>query len=332
MSLRAPEKVRPPGKPSEGLDWRQASSVPPGRPIALSLDDVLAGEAAIVRDGLQTLGFFDEIVQTTLEQTRQVVSEDARSALARQGFEALHRVMTPREAHRLQGALVRQFAGMPVRMVPEFVAALAGTTAPVYVCPAMYVRILMPEDVIARERKLLATAPTGTMQAVSPHRDAWYLHCPNTINLWVAIGAVRPGNGMLIYPQAWGSEPAREKVRIDRSARLGVPVNFSLRPGDMLVFSGDQLHSSEVNITDETRYVLTARFTVGRPRYRHEAGWAAHYDLRMLSGPLRPFASMRSRLTAGYLRHAGRAVRHRLHRPADKADRACCAERQYRGE
>lgn len=29
----------------------------------------------------------------------------------------------------------------------------------------------------------------------------------------------------------------------------------------------EQAHSSEINITDATRYVLTARFTVGRPRY-----------------------------------------------------------------
>lgn len=331
MSVPAPGEIHQ--TLSGGLTWREPSYVQPGRPIALRLDDVLAGEVFLIRDGLRTLGFFDQIMRTILERAAAAASEDARAALADRGLEALHLLMTPPEALRLQRDLVSEFDRLPFPIAAGFVAALAEPAPPVHVCRAMYVRLLMPEDVVAPERKLLETARTGQMRPTSPHRDSWFVHCSNTVNLWFAISAVRPGNSMMVYPETWGSRPARQQTRLDRSAPLGVPVTFSLDPGDILVFSGEHLHSSEVNVTGQTRFVLTARFTVGPPRYRHEAGWMAHYNLRLLAGPLRPLASARSRMTAEYARHLGRAVRHRLHRPTnDWARRPCCTERRYRGE
>lgn len=279
--------------------------VPAGQPIPVSLDEVIGGRVFVVRGGLQALGLFDGIAATTLRNAASVVSPSARDALAAQGFERLHKIMGPQEAYRLRYALEAQFQDLATQMVTRFTDAVAPAPSRVYICQHMYVRMMMPEDVVASARELLAEE-FGHMIVHAPHRDSWFSHCSNTVNLWVAIGRVSPGNGMLVYPQVWGEEPEHNGTEISRSAPLGVPYNFALDPGDILVFSGEQMHSSEVNITDETRYVLTVRFTVGRPRYARGVGWIAYHDKRLLSGPMRPFASLSSRLTMSYLRRVRR--------------------------
>jgi ectoine hydroxylase-related dioxygenase (phytanoyl-CoA dioxygenase family) len=279
----------------------------------LTLSAIVDGTVGVIRNGLQDLGIFDEIVDTTLRRTGEVISQEARRDLSEQGFEKFHRVMGPREAFRLRYALEPVLRDQSFRLVSGFVNMLAGPVPPVYVCRHMYVRVMMPEDVVATERELLADE-FGHMIVHAPHRDSWFSHCLNTVNLWVAIGRVLPGNGMLVYPEAWGKEPGHNGTTINRSAQLGVPYNFDLGPGDILVFSGEQLHSSEINITDETRFVLTARFTVGRPQYSRGVGWIPYYDTRLLGGPMRPFASSASRLTTAYLRHMQRSAGRRMQR------------------
>jgi hypothetical protein len=279
----------------------------------LTLDDIVNGAVAVIRNGLQSLGLFEGIVDATLRGTGEVISPDARRGLSEQGFEKFHRVMGPREALRLRYALEPMLRDQSLPLVNGFASILAGSLPPMYVCRHMYVRVMMPEDVVSTERELLSDE-FGHMIVHAPHRDSWFSHCLNTVNLWVAIGRVLPGNGMLVYPETWGREPGHNGTVINRSAQLGVPYNFDLRPGDILVFSGEQVHSSEINITDETRYVLTARFTVGRPRYSQGVGWIAYYDTRLLGGPARPFASSASRLTTAYLRHVRRGTQRRLRR------------------
>jgi len=287
--------------------------VPAGARPELALDDIVNGTVGIVRNGLQDLGLFDGIVDATLRQVGEVISPAARRELSERGFERFHQVLTPRQAFDVRYALEAVLRDLSFRMVNGFVGTLPGPRPPVYICRHTYVRVMMPEDVVATERELLADE-FGHMIVHAPHRDSWFSHCSNTVNLWVAIGRVLPGNGMLVYPDVWGREPGHDKTNIKRSAKLGVPYNFDLGPGDILVFSGEQLHSSEINITDETRYVLTTRFTVGRPRYARGVGWIPYHDARLLDGPLRPVSSSASRLTTAYARHVQRKARHEWQR------------------
>ena len=72
-------------------------------------------------------------------------------------------------------------------------------------------------------------------------------------------------------------------------------MNFELDPGDVLLFRGEHLHSSELNITGETRYVLTARFTTSHPRFPEPEGrWRPWYDSRLVGTPLEPLSSWTS--------------------------------------
>ncbi|WP_103504831.1 MULTISPECIES: phytanoyl-CoA dioxygenase family protein [unclassified Streptomyces] len=96
---------------------------------------------------------------------------------------------------------------------------------------------------------------------------------------------------------------------------LGTPVRISLDPGDILLFSGDHVHASETNTTDETRCVLTKRVSVAAPRYNPGGGgWVPYDDPRLLRGLLTPLASLRSRATPAYGRHLVRTALRR--RPA----------------
>jgi hypothetical protein len=287
--------------------------VPAGVRPELTLGDVVAGTVGVIRNGLQDLGLFDGVVDATLRQVGEVISPEARRELSAQGFEKFHQVLTPRQAFDVRYALETTLRDLSFRMVNGFVGTLPGPRPNVYICRHTYVRVMMPEDVVATERELLADE-FGHMIVHAPHRDSWFSHCSNTVNLWVAIGRVLPGNGMLVYPDAWGREPGHDGTKINRSARLGVPYNFDLGPGDILVFSGEQVHSSEVNITDETRYVLTTRFTVGRPRYSRGVGWIPYHDARLLDGPWRSFSSSMSRMTTAYARHVQRGAQHQWRR------------------
>lgn len=281
------------------------------RPFDLTLPEVLDGRVVLIRGGLQELGLFTPITQAALGTVRRLFGADVHDEVATRGFEQLHRVLTVRQAFQLRQELTKTFDATSTHLVRAVVGALR-QPSDVYVCQHMYVRLMMPEDVVATERELLAEE-FGHMIVHSPHRDSWFSHGSNSVNFWVAVGRVRPGNGMLLYPDARHNVLRRERTQIHPSERLGPPVSLHLDPGDILVFHSDHVHSSEVNVTDETRFVITTRLSVGAPRYQSGVGWIPYYDDRLLRhGATRWLASVRSRLTTAYLRHLGRAARRRL--------------------
>ena len=47
----------------------------------------------------------------------------------------------------------------------------------------------------------------------------------------------------------------------------GKPQTFDLNPGDMLLFNGEHVHASELNVTQDTRVVLTTRFCLKKPTF-----------------------------------------------------------------
>jgi nitrite reductase/ring-hydroxylating ferredoxin subunit len=88
----------------------------------------------------------------------------------------------------------------------------------------------------------------------------------NVINIWAAIGPVLPENGMSIWPDLFGRIPPMGEWHVSRKDQvLGKPFGVSLEAGDALLFHIGQLHGSRINQTDQTRFVLSARFTVGPP-------------------------------------------------------------------
>jgi hypothetical protein len=200
-------------------------------------------------------------------------------------------------------ALAARLSDQVIGLVNPLLARLRESSRAPYICGQVYVRILMPEDLIAGFRSRLK-GEAGFLKPHSPHRDSWFSQGTNSINLWMAVGRVSAGNSLLIYPDVYHADQGRAGNLVDPGEPLGRPDRFVLDPGDVLLFHGDHVHSSEVNITGETRYVITARVSVGAPKYNNKDGssWVPYYHSRMAASRWRPLSSARSRATVAYFR------------------------------
>ncbi|MFF7727012.1 phytanoyl-CoA dioxygenase family protein [Streptomyces sp. NPDC008001] len=278
--------------------------------IPVSLRHVLDGALVVVKGGLHHGGALERIRRETGRAVAQALP-GPRAARAGASLEKLHL-----EAHTEQIASIRTDLETRLRALAETVLRdVARSLEPqgrrLYLGGHLGIRIMPPQHSLAA-----GSEPPGLEGFLTPreaHIDSWFNTAVNSVNLWMAVGPVRRGNGLVFYPGAY-----RRGLRHDgRHALLtgqytGPPMDIALDPGDILFFAGDHLHASQPNTTDETRFVITKRLCLGTPRYsRHATGWVPYQDPRLLGTPLEPLASLRSRLTAGGARQL---LRERLRR------------------
>jgi len=269
----------------------------------ISLDDVVRGKVAVLTGCLQHAGLFDDVVAATLDVVEDVGGIAARAAVERDGFEKLHHHMGMEEAIKVRPRLADRLSDDVVGLVSPILAGLGRSARSPYICGQVYVRIIMPEDIVAGYRSRLR-GEAGFLVPHSPHRDSWFSQGTNSINLWMAVGRVSAGNSLLVYPDVYHTDQGRSGNLVHPGEPLGRPVRYELSPGDVLLFHGDHVHSSEVNITEDTRYVITARVSVGAPKYNNKEGssWVPYYHWGLAESRLRAVSSMRSRATVAYLR------------------------------
>ena len=71
---------------------------------------------------------------------------------------------------------------------------------------------------------------------------------------------------MSIWPDLFGRIPPMGEYHLTRGDQvLGKPFGIALDPGDALLFHIGHMHGSRINQTDQTRFVCSARFTIGKP-------------------------------------------------------------------
>jgi nitrite reductase/ring-hydroxylating ferredoxin subunit len=87
--------------------------------------------------------------------------------------------------------------------------------------------------------------------------------------------------------------------------------NYPMQPGDVLVFRGDHLHTSELNSTTRTRHVVSFRFTAGRPHFAHAHNHKYTYG-PISSGPLRGLGELPAELAWSRLHHLATEGLYRL--------------------
>jgi hypothetical protein len=280
--------------------------------VDLSLAEVLAGRIAVVAGWLSRHGMLDEVRRETFGALAEAASPGIAREVERRGLEWLHTVVTAPQAAAVRTVLETRLRPVATRIALAFAASLPRQRAPVYLGHHSGVRIMLPEDAI-RTHRTAFTELTGFMVPHDLHRDSWYNTGVNSVNLWVAISRVRKGNGLLIFPDGYPRDARRRDSLASPDVPVGPPLHFELAPGDILLFAGDHLHASEPNTTDQTRYVLTKRLSLGAPRYHPRgSGWVPYYDTRLLGTALQPLAALRSRLSAGYARDLARTVRSRV--------------------
>ena len=127
---------------------------------------------------------------------------------------------------------------------------------------------------------------SGISYAFHPHRDTWYSAPFSQLNWWIPIYPVVPENVMAFHPQHWGT-PVRNSSRRynyyewNRTSRVSAAAHVKtdtrdqpkpegpvqLEPhvrvvpeaGGVMIFSGNQLHSTVPNTSERTRFSIDFR-------------------------------------------------------------------------
>lgn len=266
---------------------------------------VLSGEVIIMRGCMSRTGLIGEMSAASLQGIEEVAGSEAAERIKREGFEKIHQRVgaeqIPILTDRVYEIVTRKAADWLKRMVPE----VLGERSPFYFEREPNVRFLLPYGLSqthrASYRQFAKAHGEGKITAHGPHRDSW-LDCPdNAINVWIAVGPVRRGNGISVYPKRYRTDVRHtESGAIALDENPGRPINFELAPGDAVIFHGDQLHASELNRTDETRHVLSFRLTMDKPHFPN--GHYHHYVYSSLAGGWGArFAELPANLALSYL-------------------------------
>ena len=149
-------------------------------------------------------------------------------------------------------------------------------------------RLIVNEITKAREKRRLRSAykPETYHQrlpevarAHGAHIDTWYGHSYDGVNLWWSIDGVNVDNTVILYPGMFGYQYPYDPVSMYLAE--GVPVTkphkIVTKPGQLLVFNPETLHGTQVNISDQTRIVITTRLNPGQPRFDLNAAWNFEY-------------------------------------------------------
>jgi nitrite reductase/ring-hydroxylating ferredoxin subunit len=251
-----------------------AERVGHGESAAVPMDQVVervtAGEAIVLRRCLQATGYM-EIFQSIIRKVLDDCIGPARSeAIMSQGVERLHQFAGSAELTEIAKRLQSDVATPAMMMVKTVARDVLGVPGDAYAEEARNIRIFVPQDNWAMGREdflqFERERSRGKLTLHGPHTDLWGYHPLNVINVWAAIGSVLPGNGMSIWPELFGKIPPMGEWHITRTDQvLGRPFGVSLNAGDALLFHIGHMHGSRINQTDQTRFVISARFTVGPP-------------------------------------------------------------------
>ncbi len=248
-------------------DWEEIHA--DGRCGSLSappLERIAGGGILLAKGLLRAAGLQEELLGRALNVARGTLPPSQSQRLDLEGFERIHTVLTAAELEKfyldVRVDLAERFPGFVKRMLrhalplPERFFINANTV----------VRFIVPHDVLHRGyahfRRHL-----GKLDLHGPHHDYWQGVATNAINVWMALGRVRPGNGLALYPNLWGKTLPRGVSHVRDDQHLGTPLVVSCDPGDVVFFHSHHMHSSILNHTDETRFVITGRFTVDEPRH-----------------------------------------------------------------
>jgi nitrite reductase/ring-hydroxylating ferredoxin subunit len=255
-------------------------------PASAVEEETLEGGIFVVPQCLARFGHFQALVELSQSVIEEVVGKEQSDAVRERGFELVHEILSSSEVMIVADTIQRRLERVIPGIAHDLVKHVLGHTGDFHYEQHPNVRFHVPFDLWQRDKKKYQAYAKdhgeGKLSPHDPHRDQWY-RCPeNAINVWIAIGRVERGNGMSLYPDVYRREVLRTaKGSIEHHQQLGRRVNFSLEPDDALIFHGAHLHSSELNRTSHTRYVVSFRLTLSAPRVstlsNHRYFWS-RYD------------------------------------------------------
>lgn len=240
---------------------------------------VKQGEVIVVSQCLQKMGYFEHLQVASLEGIEEIVGRQKAEKIRKEGFESIHTIIDIDELESIVNASYEVFHALAPDLAKQLVQNIFQIHTPFYFEEYPNVRFHVPYDVvIKRIEEFSKFYWNGKVTAHGPHHDSWY-YCPtNSINVWIALGAVTVGNGLTLYPQVYGKRlPCTKEGKILRDQYFGRSLSFELEPGDAIIFQGEHLHGSEINCTPATRYVVSMRMTLEKPTFLGRSPYQEDY-------------------------------------------------------
>jgi len=277
---------------------------------------ILAGEVVVVRRGLQQAGLFGDMVAASLEGVRAAAGPDVAGEVARSGFDRIHELVAPGDLPAVTDAVYAVMTREASPFLDRLVPRLFPEGRHLYFESTPNVRFHIPFSAAAPHRRqfddFAKKHGQGKITPHAPHRDAW-LDCPdNTINVWIAVGPVRRGNGLTVFAESYRTVmPFSPHGEVTHGVRLDKPMTFDLQAGDMVLFHSHHLHGSELNRTDATRYVVSYRIAFGRPHFPR-GHYHAYRHAGLARGRLRAIAAWPAMMQLSYARSLARRAARRL--------------------
>jgi len=296
------------------MGWLTEMTDPAGEPDLK--ERVLAGEVVVVSGGLQRAGLLEPILKLSLEAVADEIGPDAAAAVTARGFEKIHEIVPASEIPRLTDEIYARIAARAPQDLSILVPSIFAGVRRYYFESSPNVRFHVPFDTTRGDRALFNDFTRkhgeGTLTAHGPHRDSWLDYPDNGVNIWIAIGRVRRGNGLTVYRNEYeGHQRYTGMGNIARDERLTQPLTFDLEPGDFVLFHTDQLHGSALNYTDETRFVISYRITFDRPHFPN-GHYHSYCHSGLANGSLRAAATLPALMQPSYVRSFGERVAQKL--------------------
>ena len=107
-----------------------------------------------------------------------------------------------------------------------------------------------------------------------PHRDTWFGHTFDALNLWWSIAGVYTKTGMTIYPDVNTHELDHifDPSYVLPNQYLGKPKTIGLKDGNLLIFDPEILHATKLNTSNQTRIVFSGRINRIKPSFYNRKG------------------------------------------------------------
>ncbi|MBK6296922.1 MAG: hypothetical protein IPF48_02345 [Sphingomonadales bacterium] len=163
---------------------------------------LLGGEVIVARQALESSGVFREMLDDSIAAVREHMGSEMTATILEAGFERVHEIVPADQIPAMTEAVYRVIEAKAPAYLSRLMPALFGDRS-FYFETAPNVRFHIPYDRARQHAGLYSTFAKkrgeGKLTAHGPHRDSW-LDCPdNGVNIWIAFGRVRKGNGLTIF-------------------------------------------------------------------------------------------------------------------------------------
>ncbi len=116
--------------------------------------------------------------------------------------------------------------------------------------------------------------------AHGPHLDSWFA-APYSLEFWLSVTGVRENNGLLFYPETFGSKLAcMDSVPfVAPGIKLPKPQRLGLKDGSLIIFNGELLHGTQLNVSDVTRIGISVNISPHELYFSPDrvAGYNTHF-------------------------------------------------------